>query len=77
MKEFTVAPLFSEDSGNPIGHEWAVDRKKSHAKWMVEFARILDKHLMDLIDYSAKRSNDLVLQLPKVNFMPVGTLKGG
>ena len=78
LKEFTVAPLFSEDSGNPIGHEWAVELQEEvpYEPDAVEFARTLDKHLMDLnSDYSVKRTNDLILQLPKVSFMPVGTFE--
>ena len=74
-----MAPLFSEVSGNPIGHEWAVEIQEEIPREpeAVEFAKTLDKHLMNLnSDYSAKRTNDLVLQLPKVNFMPVGTFEG-
>jgi len=76
-KEFTVAPRFAED-GHPIGHTWAIELFSHHESTLSAFdlGVTLDKELKLLSsDYDAKRTGDLVLQMPDIHLVESGTFE--
>jgi hypothetical protein len=78
LREFTVAPRFSQTTGNPICHHWAIECQASEHEHpsAALFASKLDSHLCLLnSDYAAKRTGNLVLELPEVIFVQEGTFE--
>ena len=76
LKEFTVAPVFSEDTGTPLRHQWLVELGESSNVNKDSFAELLDSNLRKLnSDYDAKRTGDFVLDMPVVNFVTSGTFE--
>ena len=78
LKEFTAAPVFSTETGNPIGHQWAIEIQDSTLPAPVsdKFAVLLDSELRALnSDYDAKRTGNFVLNLPDVVFVQSGTFE--
>ena len=78
LKEFTAAPIFSKETGNPLGHQWAIELQDSvlDPPNKSEFSIKLDCKLRELnSDYDAKRTEDFVLGLPDVVFVPSGTFE--
>jgi len=76
-KEFTVAPRFAVD-GHPIGHTWVIELITNGVSTLSEFdiGETLDKELKSLnSDYDAKRTGDLVLQMPEVHIVESGTFE--
>ena len=76
-KEFTVAPRFAVD-GHPIGHTWVIELMTNGVSTLSEFdiGETLDKELKSLnSDYDAKRTGDLVLQMPEVHIVESGTFE--
>jgi len=76
-KDFTVAPRFAED-GHPIGHTWAIELLSQNASTLSAFdlGETLDKELKLLSsDYDAKRTGDLVLQMPDIHLVESGTFE--
>ena len=76
-KDFTVAPRFAED-GHPIGHTWAIELLSQNASTLSanDLAVTLDKELKLLSsDYDAKRTGDLVLQMPDIQLVARGTFE--
>jgi len=77
VKEFTVAPRFAID-GHPIGHTWAIELMPNCESIISEFdlGVSLDRELKLLSsDYDAKRTGDLVLQLPDIHLVESGTFE--
>ena len=78
LKEFTAAPVFSPDNGNPTSHQWAIEVQNFSQPLPVaeDFAKALDSKLRELnSDYDAKRTEDFVLELPLVEFVESGTFE--
>tara|TARA_B110000305_G_C18840405_1_gene359846 strand:- start:164 stop:538 length:375 start_codon:yes stop_codon:yes gene_type:complete len=76
-KDFTVAPRFALD-GHPIGHTWAIELLPQNASTLSTFdlGVTLDKELKLLSsDYDAKRTGDLVLQMPDIHLVESGTFE--
>ena len=76
-KDFTVAPRFAED-GHPIGHTWAIELLPQNASTLsaCDLGETLDKELKLLSsDYDAKRTGDLVLQMPDIHLVESGTFE--
>jgi hypothetical protein len=72
INEFTVAPAYISDKKTGK-HEWLVEFDKQPED-MELFTRTLDEELKRVnSDYEAKRQNNLVLELPTVNNIEVGT----
>ena len=77
VKDFTVAPRFAED-GHPIGHTWAIELLSQNASTLSAFdlGVTLDKELKLLSsDYDAKRTGDLVLQMPEIHLVKCGAFE--
>lgn len=76
-KDFTVAPRFADD-GHPIGHTWAIELLSESMSTLSTFdlGVTLDKELKLLSsDYDAKRTGDLVLQMPEIQLVACGTFE--
>jgi len=76
-KDFTVAPRFADD-GHPIGHTWAIELLSEPRSTLSTFdlGVTLDKELKLLSsDYDAKRTGDLVLQMPEIQLVACGTFE--
>lgn len=72
IRDFTACPVYMDDQDKGR-HEWAIEFVQ-YPDDPDRFIRILDESLRELnSDYDAKRYLDLVLQLPKVNFVREGT----
>ena len=72
LNEYTVAPVYL-DGNNKGAHEWLIEFKKEPTS-IKDFNHILDTTLMELnSDYEAKRTNNFILQEPKVEVIPKGT----
>lgn len=66
ISEYTVAPIFMENSEQG-GHEWMIEFLTPPADINI-FTKELDEALKSLnSDYEAKRNNDFILLLPKIN----------
>ncbi len=64
--EYTVAPIFMKEDKSG-GHEWIIEFNK-HPECIDSFAEILDDALKSInSDYEAKRTNNMTLDLPKIN----------
>ncbi len=77
VKDFTVAPRFADD-GHPIGHTWAIELLSQNETAFSQFdlGVTLDNELKLLSsDYDAKRTGDLVLQMPDIQLVPCGTFE--
>ena len=71
MREYTAAPLFASD-GKGFVHQWLVEFRKEPSS-LKAFTEALDKELRAVnSDYDAKRSKDIVMQMPlhSPNFIP-------
>jgi hypothetical protein len=72
ISEYTVAPVYLE-SDTKAAHEWLIECEQKPSD-MNLFISTLDNELMKLnSDYEAKRSNNILLQPPIVQFVPQGT----
>jgi hypothetical protein len=72
IKDYTAAPAYME-GGKKGSHEWVVEFSKAPKDLRI-FVEILDRTLREVnSDYDAKRSYDLVLELPQVLVAPKGT----
>jgi len=72
VKEYTVAPIFMEESETG-GHEWIIEFYKQPEN-LDFFIEVLDNTLKSLnSDYEAKRSNDLTIRKPLVHIAKDGT----
>jgi hypothetical protein len=72
IKDYTAAPAFME-GGKKGSHEWVLEFSKAPKDLRI-FVEILDRTLREVnSDYDAKRSYDLVLELPRVLIAPKGT----
>jgi hypothetical protein len=72
IKDYTAAPAYME-GGKKGSHEWVVEFSKAPKDLRI-FVEILDRTLREVnSDYDAKRSYDLVLELPQVLIAPKGT----
>ena len=72
IKDYTAAPAYME-GGKKGSHEWVVEFSKAPKDLRI-FVEILDRTLREVnSDYDAKRSYDLVLELPQVLAAPKGT----
>jgi len=62
--EYTIAPIFMNQSSG--AHEWAIEFEKPPNE-KNKFIEILDKKLKSInSDYDAKRSNNLIIDVPKI-----------
>ena len=78
LKEFTAAPVFSPDNGNPTSHQWAIEVQDftQPIPDSEDFAFELDSRLRELnSDYDTKRTENFVLRLPLVDFVKSGTFE--
>ena len=65
VREYTAAPLFASD-GKGFVHQWLVEFRKEPSS-LKAFTEALDKELRAVnSDYDAKRSKDIVMQMPQV-----------
>jgi hypothetical protein len=65
IKEYTAAPLYMNNN-NKARHDWLIEFEKLPAN-ITAFTLLLDTELKKLnSDYEAKRTNNLLLQLPHV-----------
>jgi hypothetical protein len=72
IKDYTAAPAYME-GGKKGSHEWVVEFSKAPKDLRI-FVEILDRTLREVnSDYDAKRSYDLVLELPQLLVAPKGT----
>jgi hypothetical protein len=72
IKDYTAAPAYME-GGKKGSHEWVLEFSKAPKDLRI-FVEILDRTLREVnSDYDAKRSYDLVLELPQVLIAPKGT----
>jgi hypothetical protein len=72
VKEFTAAPLYI-DNKNSGAHQWLIEFEKQPND-LNAFTLELDKVLKNInSDYKAKRTNDFILKLPKVQVAKTGT----
>ena len=72
IKEFTAAPLYINEE-NSGAHQWLVEFEQQPNDLNI-FTKELDSFLQNLnSDYKAKRTNDLILKLPKVQEVKKGT----
>ena len=72
ITDYTAAPAYME-GGKKGSHEWVVEFSKAPKDLRI-FVEILDRTLREVnSDYDAKRSYDLVLELPQVLVAPKGT----
>lgn len=71
--EYTAAPLFLRNDSTTAGHQWLVEFKTPPQDFSL-FVNALDNSLKEVnSDYEAKRSQDLLLQLPQLTVAPQGT----
>lgn len=69
--DFSVAPIFMEGKSKGA-HEWIIEFKTNPTDKNA-FTHLLDTELQSLnSDYEAKRSNNITLNLPKINFSRKG-----
>ena len=72
VKEYTAAPLYI-DEGNSGAHQWLIEFEKAPYDLNI-FTKELDVFLQEInSDYQAKRTNELILQRPKIESLKRGT----
>ena len=72
VKEYTAAPLYI-DEGNSGAHQWLIEFEKVPYDLNI-FTKELDDFLQEInSDYQAKRTNELILQRPKIESLTRGT----
>jgi len=72
IKEFTAAPFYI-DGNNSGAHQWLIEFEKEPDN-LDKFVKDLDNFLQETnSDYKAKRTNDLILQIPKVETLKKNT----
>ncbi|MFT7344623.1 MAG: hypothetical protein ACI9XP_001210 [Lentimonas sp.] len=72
IRDYTACPIFME-SKNRGGHQWLVEFV-SQPDDLDKFIFHLDHKLKEInTDYAAKRTNDLIIGIPKVEVLPKGT----
>ena len=65
VREYTAAPLFAPD-GKGFVHQWLVEFRRAPSS-LEAFTEALDRELRAVnSDYDAKRSKDIVMQMPQV-----------
>jgi len=72
VKEYTVAPLYFDerDSGT---HQWLIEFEKVPYDLDI-FTKELDLFLQEInSDYEVKRTNNLILRMPKIESLKIGT----
>lgn len=73
VTEYTAGPVYMDENAKNGGHEWLIEFEKEPEN-MAFFTEVLDNALKSVnTDYEAKRSNNLTLNLPKVQALPSGT----
>ncbi len=71
IREFTVAPLYINQKTSGA-HQWLIEFEKQ-PKDLDMFTDEMDSFLQNInSDYQAKRTNDLILQMPKVESLKSG-----
>jgi hypothetical protein len=71
--DYTAAPIFIAGEHQKARHEWIIEFSRPPQD-IVHFTKIVDNELKKVnSDYEAKRSNDLLLQLPLIHLAPAGT----
>ena len=72
VKEYTVAPLYINE-GDSGAHEWLIEVEKTSYDLNI-FTKELDLFLQEInSDYQAKRTNELILKIPKIESLKRGT----
>lgn len=72
ISNYTAAPLFMSNA-NKACHQWLIEFETPPTN-LTEFTQLLDENLKaQNSDYEAKRSNDLLLQMPMVTAVSQGT----
>ena len=72
VKEYTVAPLYINE-GDSGAHEWLIEFEKTPYDLNI-FTKELDLFLQEInSDYQAKRTNELILKIPKIESLKRGT----
>ncbi len=70
MNEYSAGPYIENDLRY---HEWVIEFEREPNNYK-KFEEILDASLQELnSDYEAKRYKNLVLQKPKINYLPKGS----
>ncbi len=73
VREYTVAPVFMDDSNKQGAHEWVIEFEKEPPD-LIEFMKMLDNELKKVnSDYEAKRYKDMTLRQPIIHKVPSGT----
>ena len=72
VKEYTVAPLYI-DEGDSGAHEWLIEFENPPYNLNI-FTKELDLFLQKInSDYQTKRTNELILKMPKIESLKRGT----
>ena len=72
VKDYTVAPIYLQNKEKGK-HHWLIEFEKEPENTS-EFLQILDQELKNLnSDYEAKRTDNMVLDIPKITVLPKGT----
>ena len=72
IKEFTAAPIYI-NKGKSGAHQWLIEFK-TIPEDLDSFTEQLDNYLKKInTDYKAKRTNNLILQRPKIECLKKGT----
>lgn len=72
VAEYTVAPIYLDDSGKG-GHEWLIEFEKKPED-LERFNQLLDANLQKVnSDYEAKRYKDMALKSLRMRVLPQGT----
>jgi len=72
IKEYTVAPLYIDD-GDSGAHEWLIEFENAPYNLNI-FTKELDLFLQEInSDYQTKRTNELILKMPKIESLKRGT----
>ena len=72
IKEFTVAPLYINQKTSGA-HQWLIEFEKQ-PKDLDIFTKEIDNFLQTInSDYQTKRTNDLILKMPKIEMLKSGT----
>lgn len=73
VKDYTAAPVFMSES--EPGHEWLIEFVIPPSDLSV-FTRFLDEELQKAnSDYAGKRVGDIMMKMPKVKAVPIGTFE--